>query len=144
MATTNHNNIEGLKGTWEYINAENFSELLKELGVNQEIRTFAAAETFKPRVIIDEKDGKWSLKSENTFKTTTVEFTPGIEFEDISPDGHEITMMIQFENGKWIQRVRYRNGKEMFVKRWINDKDQLEVSMQCGNVTGTQLYKRLT
>ncbi|CAF1085187.1 unnamed protein product [Adineta steineri] len=138
------NNIEGLKGTWEYINAENFSELLKELGINQEIRTFTSAETFKPRVIIDEKDGKWSLKSENTFKTTTVEFTPGIEFEDISPDGHEITMMIQFENGKWIQRVRYRNGKEMFVKRWINDKDQLEVSMQCGNVTATQIYKRLT
>ncbi len=36
-------------------------------------------------------------------------------------------MIIYFENGKWIQRVRYKNGKEMFVERWINDQDQLEV-----------------
>ncbi len=36
-------------------------------------------------------------------------------------------MIIQFENGKWIQRVRYKNGKEAFVERWINDQDQLEV-----------------
>ncbi|UJR34536.1 hypothetical protein I4U23_027313 [Adineta vaga] len=138
-----NNKIEKLKGTWEYSNAENFQELLKELGVNQEIRTFTTGETFKPRVIIDEKDGKWSLKSENTFKTTTVEFTPGIEFEDISPDGHQITMIICLENGKWIQRVRYKNGKEMFVERRVNDQDQLEVNMQCGNVKASQLYKRL-
>jgi hypothetical protein len=65
---------------------------LKELGVNQEIRKFTEAETFKPRVIINENDGKWALKSENTFKTTTVQFTPGIEFEDVSPDGHQITV----------------------------------------------------
>ncbi len=36
-------------------------------------------------------------------------------------------MIIQFENGKWIQRVRFENGKEMFVERWINDQDQLVV-----------------
>ncbi len=36
-------------------------------------------------------------------------------------------MLIQFENGKWIQRVRFANGKEMFVERWINDQDQLVV-----------------
>lgn len=65
---------------------------MKELGVNQEIRKFTAAESFKPRVIIDEKNGRWSLTSENTFKSTTVEFTPGIEFEDVSPDGHQITV----------------------------------------------------
>lgn len=36
-------------------------------------------------------------------------------------------MIIYFENGKWIQTVRYKNGKEMFVERWINDQDQLLV-----------------
>jgi hypothetical protein len=36
-------------------------------------------------------------------------------------------MIIQFENGKWIQRVCFENGKEMFVERWVNDQDQLEV-----------------
>lgn len=36
-------------------------------------------------------------------------------------------MIIYFENGKWIQRVCYKNGKEMYVERWINEQDQLEV-----------------
>ena len=36
-------------------------------------------------------------------------------------------MIVQFENGKWIQRVRYEDGKEAFVERWINDQDQLEL-----------------
>lgn len=36
-------------------------------------------------------------------------------------------MIIQFENGKWIQKVRFEHGKEMLVERWINDQDQLEV-----------------
>ena len=69
---------------------ENFDELMKVLGVDQEIR--AIAKTVKPRVTIAEKDGKWSLKSENTYKTTTVQFTPGIEFEEVSPDGKQITV----------------------------------------------------
>ena len=109
MATNNNNNnIEALKGTWDYVcylfiylfkiinnllfkvNGENFDELMKELGVNQEIR--AIAKTVKPRVTIAEKEGKWSLKSENTYKTTTVQFTPGIEFEEVSPDGKQITV----------------------------------------------------
>ena len=63
---------------------------MKEVEVNQEVRTIA--KTVKPRVTIDEKDGKWSLKSEKTYKTTTVEFTPGIEFEEVSPDGKQITV----------------------------------------------------
>ncbi len=106
MAT--NNNIEKLKGTWDYvcylfiysfkiingllfqIDGENFDELLKEIEVNQEVRT--VAKTVQPRVTIDEKDGKWSLKSERTYKTTTVHFIPGIEFEDVSPDGKQITV----------------------------------------------------
>ena len=35
-------------------------------------------------------------------------------------------MLIYFENRKWIQRVCYKNGKEMFVERWVNYQDQLE------------------
>ncbi len=36
-------------------------------------------------------------------------------------------MIIRFENGKWMQTVRYKDGKQMFVERWVNDQDQLEV-----------------
>jgi len=70
------------------ISTENFDLLLKELGVNKVIRTLA--KNLKPRVTIDEKDGKWSFKSETTFKTTSYQFTPGVQFEDTTPDGQII------------------------------------------------------
>jgi hypothetical protein len=67
------------------ISTENFDAILKELGVNKVLRTLA--KTLKPRVTINEKDGKWSFKSETTFKTTSYQFQPGVQFEDTTPDG---------------------------------------------------------
>ncbi len=32
--------------------------------------------------------------------------------------------VIRFENGKWIQKVRDKNGKESMVTRWVNEQDQ--------------------
>jgi hypothetical protein len=50
------------------------------------------AKSIKPRLIINEKDGKWIFTSESTFKTTIYQFTPGIEFEDLAPDGQQIAV----------------------------------------------------
>jgi hypothetical protein len=104
-----NNSIEGLKGSWDYVcttckiylvkmvnnfsfqvSGDNFDGILKEFGVNKVLRTIA--KTIKPRVIINEKDGKWSLRSESTFKTTTIEFIPGVEFQDVSPDGQQLNV----------------------------------------------------
>ncbi len=48
------------------------------------------AKNLKPRITIGEKDGKWLFKSETTFKTTSYQFQPGIQFEDTTPDGQLI------------------------------------------------------
>ncbi len=34
---------------------------------------------------------------------------------------------VRFENDKWIQTIRYKSGKELFIQRWINNQDQLQV-----------------
>ncbi len=70
------------------ISGDNFDGILKELGVNKVIRTIA--KTVKPRLTINEKNGKWLFKSESTFKTTSFEFTPGVEFDDLSPTGDQL------------------------------------------------------
>ncbi len=70
------------------ISGDNFDGILKELGVNKVIRTIA--KTVKPRLTINEKNGKWLFKSESTFKTTSFEFTPGVEFDDVSPTGDQL------------------------------------------------------
>ncbi len=72
------------------VSGENFEEILKEMGVNVVLRKIA--KTIKPRLIIDETNGKWSFTSASTFKTMSFQFTPGIEFEDVTPDGQQITV----------------------------------------------------
>jgi len=58
------------------------------------IRTIV--KSVKPRVTINEKNGKWLFKSESTFKTTSFEFTPGVEFDDESPIGDKLKVRTNF------------------------------------------------
>jgi hypothetical protein len=51
------------------------------------------AKNVKPRLTIDEKNGKWSFKSESTFKTMSYEFIPDVEFDNTAPDGQEIKVL---------------------------------------------------
>jgi fatty acid-binding protein 3 len=61
---------------------------MKEIGVGMATRMLAKG--LKPRIIISEDNGKWTVRSESTLKTVTVEFTPGVEFDETTPDGREV------------------------------------------------------
>ena len=52
----------------------------------------AAKAVKKEKLIISEDlaTGKWTLKSESTFKNTAYEFTPGVEFNELRADGVEV------------------------------------------------------
>jgi len=67
---------------------------MKEIGVGWALRM--AAKAVKPRVIISENNGKWNIKSESTFKTLSIDFTPGVAFDETTPDGREVTVKIAF------------------------------------------------
>jgi hypothetical protein len=61
---------------------------MKELGIGLTIRM--AAKGIKPRLVISENNGKWTVRSESTLKTTSYEFTPSVEFNETTPDGREV------------------------------------------------------
>ena len=61
---------------------------MKELGVG--FATRMAAKGLKPRLFISENDAKWTLRSESAIKTTSYSFTPGVEFDETTPDGREV------------------------------------------------------
>ena len=65
---------------------------MKELGVG--LTTRLAAKGVKPRLVISENGGKWSVRSESSIKTTSYEFTPGVEFNETTPDGREVKVGI--------------------------------------------------
>ncbi len=97
--------VQKLKGTWEYVDGERFDDYMKEIvrrficwkfrsfflsekGVGFALRQ--SAKLVKPKLIITENGGKWSLKSESTLKTASYEFTPGVEFDETRLDGESV------------------------------------------------------
>ncbi|CAF0852663.1 unnamed protein product [Adineta steineri] len=132
--------IEALKGTWDYVDSENLDEFMKELGVGWAMRM--AAKGAKPRLIISENNGKWNIKSESTFKTVSYDFTPGIEFNEVTPDGREVTTIINFEGNKWENVTIDKSGKKSLVTRYVDDKGQQIIEMECGSVKARRWYKR--
>ena len=52
------------------------------------------AKGIKPRLVISENGGKWTLRSESTLKTTSLEFTPDVEFDDTTADGREVKVYL--------------------------------------------------
>ncbi|CAF3706220.1 unnamed protein product [Rotaria sp. Silwood1] len=124
--------IEALKGSWDHVDDENFDEFMKEIGVGWAMRI--AAKAVKPRLIISQNDGKWSIKSESTFKTVSYDFTPGVEFNETTPDGREVTTTITFEGNKWVSTTIDKNGKKSVVTRYVDDSGQQMIEMECGSV----------
>ncbi|CAF4106719.1 unnamed protein product [Rotaria sp. Silwood1] len=88
--------IEKLKGTWDYVNGENFDEYLKEMGISWVIRQAAKAVKAEKMIIIFNDNNRWTLKSESTFKNTVYEFTPGVEFDETRADGAVVKVSVKF------------------------------------------------
>ncbi|CAF1476159.1 unnamed protein product [Rotaria sp. Silwood1] len=132
--------IQALKGSWDYVDGEHFDDYMKELGVG--LTTRMAAKGIKPRLTISENGGKWTVRSESSVKTTTYDFTPGVEFDETTADGREVKSTINFEGNKWIHTSIDKSGKKSVVTRYIDDKGQLMIDMECGSVKARRWYKR--
>jgi len=65
---------------------------MKEMGVGMGMRMMAKG--VKPRLVISENGGKWTIRSESSLKTTSIEFTPDVEFDDTTADGREVKVYI--------------------------------------------------
>lgn len=52
------------------------------------------AKGVKPRLVITENDGQWTLKTETKFKDSLIEFQPGIEYEEKTADGRLLKVFV--------------------------------------------------
>ena len=69
-------------------------DYLKELGVGLLGRTMAR--NLKPRLIISENnEGRWTLRTETSLRTTAFEFRPEEEYQETTPDGRQLTVEVQ-------------------------------------------------
>ncbi len=65
---------------------------MKEIGVGMAMRMMAKG--MKPRLVISENGDRWTIRSESSLKTTSLEFTPGVEFNDTTADGREVKVLL--------------------------------------------------
>ena len=63
---------------------------MKEIGVGMMMRMTARG--IKPRLIISEENGEWTLRSESAIKTVVCKFTPGQQFDETTADGRQVSV----------------------------------------------------
>jgi hypothetical protein len=49
----------------------------------------------KPKLIISRNGDQWALKTESTLKTSSYNFTPGVEFDETRLDGESVKVSLK-------------------------------------------------
>ena len=71
------------------------------------LRQAAKAVKKEKMTITEDTTGKWTLKSESTFKNTLYEFTPDVEFNETRADGAEVKVRMKASLSKIINFQLY-------------------------------------
>merc|ERR1711915_169720 len=95
--TISESEMEAFKGKFERTSADKYEDLLKELDVHFLLRKAATAST--PVVEISEEGGVWNIKQSTTLKTMELKFKLGEEFDETTPDGRDVTAVVNLEGG---------------------------------------------
>merc|ERR1712002_723568 len=123
------NIMEVFKGKFERVSSENYEEFLKALDVSYLLRKAATVST--PIVEITENNGVWSIKSSTTLKSMELKFKIGVEFEETTPDGRDVTAVVKYEGGKivTVQNAKKSGQKSTRSVREMNGPDELIYTM---------------
>merc|ERR1711863_29798 len=90
--------MDSFKGKFERTSAEKYEEFLKALDVSFMLRKAATVST--PVMEVTEEGGVWTIKTSTTLKTMELKFKLGEEFDETTPDGREVTAIVNLEDGK--------------------------------------------
>ena len=89
-----------LIGKFKRIAAENYEELLKGLGVNVIFRKIATAST--PMFEVSRNGDTWTFQTSTALRAIQLSFQVGVPFEELSPDGREVTSVVTQDGNKFI------------------------------------------
>merc|ERR1712233_235587 len=112
--------MDAFKGSYTRTSAENYEDMLKVLDVNFLLRKAATVST--PVMEVTEEGGVWNIKTSTTLKTMELTFKLGVEFEETTADGREVTSVCNFEGGKLItiQKAKKEGVKSTTSIRELN------------------------
>ncbi|KAI1288115.1 Fatty acid-binding protein [Halotydeus destructor] len=124
-------------GTFKLTKTENFDAFLKELGVGA-IKA-AVATKVTPTLVISQDGDNWTLKTESTFKTSSITFQLGQEFEELRQDDVTVKSTITQDGNKWTQVQK--GEKEVTIVREFSE-EGVAVTATVNGVTSVRFYER--
>merc|ERR1712203_361374 len=128
-AATDTDNMDAFKGKYERTSADKYEELLKELDVNFLLRKAATVST--PVMEVTEDGGVWTIKTSTTLKTMELKFKLGEQFEETTPDGRQVTAVVNLDGGKivTVQKAKKDGEKSTKSVREMNGADEMIYTM---------------
>merc|ERR1711997_1193322 len=137
--------MDAFKGKYERTSADKYEELLKELDVNFLLRKAATVST--PVMDVTEDGGVWTIKTSTTLKTMELKFKLGEPFDETTPDGREVTAVVNLEGGKIVsvQKAKKEGQKSTKSTREMNGSDELIYTMTIdgSDIVCVQKFKRI-
>merc|ERR1711934_745046 len=137
--------MEAFKGTYERTSADNYEEMLKILDVDMLLRKAACAST--PKMAVSEAGDVWTIKTSTTLKTMELKFKLGEQFEETTPDGRQVTAVVNLDGGKivTVQKAKKDGEKSTKSVREMNGADEMIYTMTIdgSDLVCVQKFKRI-
>merc|ERR1711972_244059 len=122
-----------------------WARLWQILDVNMLLRKAACAST--PKMEVSEDGGVWTIKTSTTLKTMELKFKLGEQFDETTPDGREVTAVVNLEGGKIITVQKAKKDSEKSTKsvREMNGADEMIYTMTIdgSDLVCVQKFKRI-
>merc|ERR1712098_111619 len=100
-----------------------------------------------PVMEITEDGGVWTITTSTTLKTMELKFKLGEEFDETTPDGRDVTAVVNLEGGKivTVQKAKKEGQKSTKSVREMNGADELIYTMTIDghDMVCVQKFKRV-
>uniref|UniRef100_D3TLL9 Fatty acid-binding protein, muscle n=1 Tax=Glossina morsitans morsitans TaxID=37546 RepID=D3TLL9_GLOMM len=116
--------------------SENFDEYMKELGVGMVLRKMG--NSVSPTVELKLDGEKYSLTTSSTFKTSTITFKLGEEFDEETLDGRKVKSICTMDGNTLIQEQK--GDKPSKIVREFKE-NELITTLTLGDIKSVRVYK---
>ncbi|XP_065354721.1 probable fatty acid-binding protein [Calliphora vicina] len=118
--------------------SENFDEYMKELGVGMVLRKMGNSVT--PTVELKKEGDLFTFTTSSTFKTSTISFKLGEEFDEETLDGRKVKSICTMDGNKLVQEQK--GDKPSTIVREFTD-SELITTLTIGEIKSVRVYKAL-
>ncbi|KAI8121845.1 probable fatty acid-binding protein [Lucilia cuprina] len=118
--------------------SENFDEYMKELGVGMVLRKMG--NSVSPTVELKKEGDVYTFTTSSTFKTSTISFKLGEEFDEETLDGRKVKSVCTMDGNKLVQEQK--GDKPSTIVREFTD-SELITTLTIGDVKSVRVYKAL-